>query len=113
MLFHKGLQVATGKEVALQARGPRSLEIARPVADQDAVIRVDRETAEQVRDHPGRACADAHATISLDSTFRVIRAVPECVDMGPQLKPFHRPSSGSRPERRSLRRNPFRRPIDC
>ena len=66
----------------MQAGGPRGLEIARLVADQDAVIHVDWETAEQVRDHSGGGLAPiALATISLDGAFRVIRAVFECIDM--------------------------------
>src|SRR5712692_6743865 len=65
-----------------EAGGTRCLKVVCLVTDQDAAIRMDWETGEEVRDHSRAWLASiAHATISLDCAFRVFRAVLERVDM--------------------------------
>src|SRR3954451_23919086 len=83
MHSHKGLEVAARKQVSLQAGRTGRFEVARFVADQDAVICIDGEAAEQIGDHSGsRLAPDTDAAVSLDGSVGMIGAIFEGVDMG-------------------------------
>ena len=72
------------KGVPCRPAAPGRIEIARLVADQDAVLRIDGEAAEQIRDHSRSGLAPiVDATISLDGPVRVIGAIFEGIDVGP------------------------------